>query len=225
MDLQTLFIRFNDNLNYLKSHKLVNIHYIEIPPPVQPQVFERLYELGINLPIPLIEFYSACNGITLNWDYSEKKDKFSIYGWINIVPIEQMIGGLTSDIEDYTNAERNFGLLYNDFLDENEIEFRKNLFLLENIEGDNAYVCLDIENNKIDTPLVYLSDFDHRYLDINFEKYIGLLTDTMGIEVYRQMAILQEDFDNKLFDYQTVEKLQEIFPWFNFNEIQENYFY
>jgi hypothetical protein len=57
-----------------------------------------------------------------------------------------------------------------------------------------------------------------------FDKYLGLLIDTMGMDVYRQMAVLEENFDQNLFDYEAAKKLQEIFPWFNFDEVQENYF-
>ncbi|MCC7051499.1 MAG: hypothetical protein IT239_06970 [Bacteroidia bacterium] len=224
MDLQQLFHRFNDNLNYLKSRKNVNIGYLEIAPPAQPEIIERLNAMGVFLPDMLLEFYSACNGIVLNWDYSEKEEGFSYYGWINIAPIEQMFGGLTGDIEDFIYDDRNFGLLYNDFLNEDEINFRKNLLLLESIEGDNSFVCLNYEENRSNPSLVYLSDFDHHSMDITLENYLGLLIDTMGMEVFRQMAVLQEDFDANLFDYEASKKLQEVFPWFNFDEIQESYF-
>jgi hypothetical protein len=223
MDLQLLFNRFNENLNFLRGHKNVRINYVEIAQPADQWVFDKLESMGVYLPDPIIEFYSACNGLTLNWDYSEKEEGFSFYGWMNIVPIEQMFGGLTGDLDDYDNPEKNFGLLYDDFTDDEQVERRRNLCLFENIEGDNAFVCLDYSIPS-DPSITYVSDFDNHSVSMPFEKYLGLLIDTMGMEVYRQMAILEENFDQNLFDYEAAKKLQEIFPWFNFDEVQENYF-
>ncbi len=75
-DLEQLFQRFNENISFLRSNPKVDIPYIEIHPPVEIESLERVIDKGFYLPDTLIQFYSACNGMNLNWQYSEKEESF-----------------------------------------------------------------------------------------------------------------------------------------------------
>lgn len=221
MALEDIFNRFNENLNMLRSSKNVIIHYCEIHPPVFEEVFDDLEGKGVSLPEALKEFYLACNGLNLSWSYSEKEEGFTIYGWFNIMPLEYLMSGDTGDMEDIDNPDSFMDVLWNDFTDPKQMALRKELKVFEPVEGDNSFVCLNL---KADPLIWYVGDFDLQPVSMSLEKYLGLLVDTMGVDVFRQMALQEEAFDQREFDYNVVQKMEEVFPWFNFNNLQEKYF-
>jgi hypothetical protein len=225
LDLETIFQRFNENLNLLRASKNTDIHYLEIAPPADPDIFDFCTEQGIVLPQPIIQLYQACNGIKLNWSYSEKDEGFSIYGSINIVPLEYLLTGKIDlyEDDDLHDDDCMYNILWSDLHSEKEIAERKKLRVIEELSDDGTYVCFDPFSSTPEK-LIHVSEFNTFNFSNDMLKYFGLIFDTLGIEVFRQMMVQQENFDHNSFDIDVANKIEKVLPMFNFNEIQELYF-
>lgn len=158
--------------------------------------------LGYELPPEMVNFYTAINGFQLQWRYELKTKE--LYGFWDVWSLERLFFGWDGKITK-SNATNPFeDILWNDEYEVHEIKELKKHKVIESIEGESAYVTCKIENRKL--ALFYVNENSVKMLSLDFENYMQIIIDTLGIGDIRAKLAKPKFFENPLV-YPDLKKL------------------
>lgn len=153
-------------------------------------IIER--SLNLTLPDDIKQFYRFHNGITLGWNNPSDN---TISGWIDIWSIERMFGGYYGNEDAPFLEDGMYELLWFDNHDNQELEFRKSLRIIEPHLGTTAATAIRFEaeyNYKL-----YYTDIDLLIgLPLSFNEYMEILIITSGLNGIRYDLQNDEFYNN-----------------------------
>ena len=173
--------------------------------------------LGESLPESMVNFYSSMNGFQFSWTYKNKNGEDPFSGQIIMPSLENVFGGEGGVRTKEWDEEAYKDILWHDDMPTEAIQSFYPLKRIELIEGVSMDVLIQF-GAKGETPRLLLSDrLDLFSLNVSFEEYLFLLTQTRGF-TYWQLHLLSLEEQKELnISLPYLKQMKKIFPEADFH--------
>jgi hypothetical protein len=211
---------FAERVEELKKNK--NIVKIEFTPNegVSLGAVRKAKEsLGRELPESLLCFYLNMNGFRLEWT-CEEAGADVIKGFIDMLPLEHVLGGFNGLYRKDWNDEVFRNVLWMEDDDEEDIEFMKPFKMFDGYEGLNINIVLRFVEGQ-EEPELFLNDRWNYYpLTITFAEYLERQLDTLGLEFWQYYVTDPKSFTDFSALPPFHDRMARVFPGVNLSRFR-----
>ncbi|HEY1038568.1 MAG TPA: hypothetical protein VGF30_04140 [Bacteroidia bacterium] len=208
---------FHKTVDMLRGHTEVTLDQSILNDPVSSSVIAKA-ELLMGMPLSddIRDFYLQANGFTIKWLLEKSNSSSFLSGWIDVWPLEKMIGGEYADqgLEDI-EIEKAFEeiLILDNDSEEERAELCKHR-VLESYNGLSSYTTLRF--SKYDGVSLHYTD-SYRPLEIStiplsFSEYIKFVFESLGADGCRQALKEKDFFVNPYEFYPELKAIKNEFP-------------
>ncbi|MCD6065306.1 MAG: hypothetical protein K0S33_132 [Bacteroidetes bacterium] len=195
--------QLNTGLQQLKKKKAtIHTKKIQFSGAPASHLMKAQESLGFSLSDAVLSFYSQIDGLEIEWDLG------TISGSINLLSIEQIVGGQNSLLMGIWGKD----VVYKGTT-ESDVRELKGHFLLERYTGDSGFTAVrfDTKHNPFISCATGRSDREETKM--SWGEYLGIHVELMGL--WHWLSVVTDGKEAKTGDDLIVDDIKKIFTGFD----------
>jgi cell wall assembly regulator SMI1 len=197
----------NAGLQHLKKKKAtIRTKKIQFTGASASHLMKVQESLGFSLPDTVLSFYSQVDGLEIEWDLG------TISGSINLLPIDEMMGGQNAMIRRVWGKD----VVYKGTA-ESDVRELKGHFMLERYTGDSGFTAVRFDAKHHAFISCATGRSDREEIKMSWGEYLGIHVELMGL--WHWLSVVTDGKDAKTGDDLIVDDIKKIFTDFDIKRL------
>lgn len=193
-------------ISIMKETEGIIIEHLKFYPGISRNKVDKILSFSNKtIPRQLLNFYSSVNGLELTWSYASDKTRLS--GFFNFWSLERLLFGYEGKMTKSNLLNPFEEILWNEDYEKKVINELRDHFVIESIEGEDAYITCKISNDNLS--LFYVFEDRWKPILLDFDEYIFFIVETFGVSNIRY-ELTKPRFLEALYRYKDLKKMDEL---------------